>query len=112
MDTIAKARILIVGFVLQVIVLVVMVSMPLTTRMSGDTILLRIVPVDPRDLFRGDYVILSYDLSRLPPQGIAGLDASKQMNKELFVSLEPDLLCPRRRRVELRTGCARSNAFG
>ena len=34
--------------------------------MGGRTVLLRVVPVDPRDLFRGDYVILGYDVSRIP----------------------------------------------
>lgn len=33
---------------------------------SGREITLDVVPIDPRSLFRGDYVILSYDISRLP----------------------------------------------
>jgi uncharacterized membrane-anchored protein len=32
---------------------------------SGEEITLRTVPVDPRDLFRGDYVVLRYDISNL-----------------------------------------------
>ena len=32
---------------------------------SGDVVTLRTAPVDPRDIFRGDYVILNYDISRL-----------------------------------------------
>jgi uncharacterized membrane-anchored protein len=32
---------------------------------SGREIVLEVVPVDPRSLFRGDYVILGYDLSRV-----------------------------------------------
>lgn len=32
----------------------------------GRQIDLKVVPVDPRDFFRGDYVILNYDISRLP----------------------------------------------
>ncbi len=31
----------------------------------GKTVLLQVVPVDPRDLFRGDYVTLGYDISRV-----------------------------------------------
>lgn len=34
------------------------------TLRTGTEILLKTRPVDPRDLFRGDYVILSYDISR------------------------------------------------
>lgn len=30
----------------------------------GETIRLKVEPVDPRDFFRGDYVILGYDFSR------------------------------------------------
>lgn len=32
---------------------------------TGDTIYLTVRPIDPRDLFRGDYVTLSYDLTVL-----------------------------------------------
>ena len=36
---------------------------------SGREIVLDVIPVDPRSLFRGDYVILNYDISRVktPP---------------------------------------------
>ena len=34
--------------------------------LRGETIRLRTVPVDPRDLLRGDYVILGYEISRIP----------------------------------------------
>jgi uncharacterized membrane-anchored protein len=35
----------------------------------GREVVLQVIPVDPRSLFRGDYVILGYDISRfnLPP---------------------------------------------
>lgn len=33
---------------------------------NGREIVLKAVPVDPRSLFRGDYVILGYDISRVP----------------------------------------------
>ena len=36
-------------------------------RESGRTVLLETVPVDPRDLLRGDYVILGYKMSRIEP---------------------------------------------
>ena len=38
----------------------------------GREIVLPIVPVDPRSLFRGDYVRLSYDVSRVPARVIEG----------------------------------------
>lgn len=42
-------------------------------RGTAPTILLETVPVDPRDLLRGDYMILSYKISQVPrPPGVAG----------------------------------------
>ena len=35
------------------------------TLQTGTTILLKTQPVDPRDLFRGDYVTLNYQISRV-----------------------------------------------
>lgn len=36
---------------------------------NGREVVLEVIPVDPRSLFRGDYVVLGYDISRytLPP---------------------------------------------
>lgn len=33
---------------------------------TGKEVLLEILPVDPRDLLRGDYVVLNYKINRLP----------------------------------------------
>ncbi|MET3792585.1 GDYXXLXY domain-containing protein [Aquamicrobium terrae] len=40
---------------------------------DGREVLLKVEPVDPRDLLRGDYVILNYDISRLPLSMIADI---------------------------------------
>ena len=65
--------------------------------LDGETVLLRVVPVDPRDMFRGDYVALSYDFSRIPPKGIAGLRQADDptvhaewQGKTVYVSLVPE----------------------
>ncbi len=42
---------------------------------NGKEIRLAVIPVDPRDLFRGDYVTLSYPISRLMSDEVAGEDA-------------------------------------
>jgi uncharacterized membrane-anchored protein len=39
---------------------------------SGTEVLLKTAPVDPRDLLRGDYVVLSYDISTIPAALIKG----------------------------------------
>jgi uncharacterized membrane-anchored protein len=56
---------------------------------TGDSILLRVRPVDPRDPLRGDYVILRYDFSGMWPQGSGSWDESKA-GAEIFVTLEPE----------------------
>ncbi len=35
---------------------------------SGAEVVLKVVPVDPRDLMRGDYVVLLYDISQIPAE--------------------------------------------
>lgn len=39
---------------------------------SGTEVLLKTAPVDPRDLLRGDYVVLTYDISTIPAALIKG----------------------------------------
>ncbi len=57
-------RIALVALV-QTIILVGMVVMRSAPYISGTEVLLRTEPVDPRDLMRGYYVQLGYDISRL-----------------------------------------------
>ena len=83
------------GVILQFAVLLTMMISPLTTQLSGEAVLLRVVPVDPRDLFRGDYVTLGYDLSRPTADGSqptsATWDRLQQLQgKTLYVRLEPE----------------------
>jgi uncharacterized membrane-anchored protein len=82
-----------VGF--QVIVLIAMIGMRLTPLLTADTILVHVAPVDPRDLFRGDYVILSYEFSRVP-NTIEGLPGShwqhgqEWLGRTVYVTLVPE----------------------
>ena len=55
---------------------------------SGRDVLLKTVPVDPRDLLRGDYVILSYDISRLQPELFKGAIPTQSGEVVLYVRLE------------------------
>jgi uncharacterized membrane-anchored protein len=41
---------------------------------TGESVLLRTVPVDPRDLLRGDFVTVRYEISTLELREIAGDD--------------------------------------
>lgn len=95
-------RPVLIGAVLfQVLVLVGMMVPRGTTLVTGETILLRVVPVDPRDLLRGDYVILGYEISMVPPQGVAGLfgpspgrpvvgDFNQGRGETVYVTLVPE----------------------
>ena len=85
--------VLLLGGALQVIVLVSMIVICVMPSVTGETVLLRTVPVDPRDLFRGDYVILSYEISRIPSEGISGQLGQVgvfEQGRTVYVSLVPE----------------------
>lgn len=54
---------------------------------AGREIVLDIVPVDPRSLFRGDYVILNYGISRLNLTDLNG-DKGFRRGAVIFVTLQ------------------------
>jgi uncharacterized membrane-anchored protein len=93
-------RPVLIGAVLfQVLVLFGMMTPRGSTLLTGETILLRVQPVDPRDLLRGDYVILSYEISRVPRQGVEGLsgpgpvgmgDFAEGQGQTVYVTLIPE----------------------
>ena len=91
-----ERNILLAAVALQVLFLVSMIVIRVTPLLTGDTILVRVQPVDPRALFRGDYVILGYEFSRIPPTGIDGLSVvSSQRQQEwagrpVYVTLLPE----------------------
>lgn len=66
------------GIGLQTLVLVVALVTRLMPHATGETILLRVVPVDPRDMFRGQYVALSYEFSRQLPSSIESSNFDNQ----------------------------------
>lgn len=53
---------------------------------SGKEVVLDIIPVDPRSLFRGDYVILNYEISRLDTTALEG-EGEIAPNSEVFATL-------------------------
>lgn len=52
--------------VVQIGFLVSMIAGRAAVLRSGQEVVLQVEPVDPRDLLRGDYVTLAYNISRLP----------------------------------------------
>ncbi len=55
---------------------------------NGVDVVLKTVPVDPRDLLRGDYVILAYDISTVPADKITGGFPAEATDAQLSVRLE------------------------
>ena len=58
-------------------------------RATGTTIRLDVVERDPRDLLRGDYITLSYEISTLPPAALESAAAIPPGGR-VWVVLEPD----------------------
>jgi uncharacterized membrane-anchored protein len=91
-----ERKVLLVTVAAQLVILVGMIALRAIPLVTGQTVLVRVQPVDPRDLFRGDYVILSYDFSRVPREGIEGLSEAergswkKLEGRAVFVPLVPD----------------------
>ncbi len=56
---------------------------------SGTEVLLKTAPVDPRDLLRGDYVILTYDISNISTTSISGTRPKEGEVASLHVRLKP-----------------------
>lgn len=90
-----ERKALVITAVAQLLILVAMIGLRVLPLVTGQTVLVRVAPVDPRDLFRGDYVILSYDFSRTPREGIEGISekerwSSKWEGRAVYVPLVPD----------------------
>lgn len=49
---------------------------------NGTEVLLKVEPVDPRDLLRGDYIYLSYEISRIPVSLIANIPAGQTSSED------------------------------
>jgi uncharacterized membrane-anchored protein len=49
---------------------------------NGKEVLLKVEPVDPRDLLRGDFIYLSYDISRIPVKLIANIPADQNSTQD------------------------------
>ena len=64
------------------------------TLYAGESVLLEVVPVDPRDFLRGDYVILNYKVSDIPdglvPPDLANDRYEYGEKKDVYVALEKD----------------------
>ena len=66
-------------FSLPVLILLAMTVKPAWTAMAGEEIQIQTAPVDPSDLFRGNYVALSYQIESINP---------KQLDEAIFADFK------------------------
>jgi len=71
------------------IVILVFLGIQLFTFSFGQEILLKTAPVDPRDLFRGDYVTLSYEISRVELNNIP-YDSNFSSGETIYAALSKE----------------------
>jgi uncharacterized membrane-anchored protein len=74
---------------LQVVLLAMMVVDRAQILREGTEVTLQTRPVDPRDLLRGDYVVLGYDISQLPAGSLL-YQPTGTRNPVVFVKLAPN----------------------
>ncbi|WP_432666579.1 GDYXXLXY domain-containing protein [Wukongibacter baidiensis] len=84
------------SFLIMFILLISMSIQPLVTNLLGEEILIKTKAYDPRDLFRGDYIRLNYeineiDISKLDKEILDRIDGAPSYidlgNKKLYVHL-------------------------
>ncbi|MDH6262859.1 GDYXXLXY domain-containing protein [Bradyrhizobium sp. BR13661] len=85
---IPKAVLFGAAILVQCALLVLMVADRVQILREGREVTLQTRPVDPRDLLRGDYVVLGYDITQLPAGALAG-QPSAERNPVVFVKLAP-----------------------
>ena len=73
----------------QVVLLAMMIIDRAQILREGTEVTLQTRPIDPRDLLRGDYVVLGYDMSQLSAGPLLNQPASSR-NPMLFVKLAPN----------------------
>jgi uncharacterized membrane-anchored protein len=91
---------LIAALVFQGLVLVGMYALSALPLMTGTEIRVKTIPVDPRSLFRGNYAMLRYDISRIKasefaahqgvaaPAEAASWQAKLRMGERVYVQLQ------------------------
>lgn len=86
---IPKAVLFGVAVLVQCLLLMLMVVDRVQILREGVEVTLQTQPVDPRDLLRGDYVVLRYLISEVPAGSLAG-KPTEARNPTVFVKLAPN----------------------
>ena len=78
----------IIGFLWLLIALGMILSKQYTL-ITGKTVVLETVPVDPSDFLRGDYVVLRYKLNSLDLNQLQSQKSNYRTGEKIYVKLEP-----------------------
>ena len=85
-----KKKIFIIIGIFWIVILGGFIAFKEFTLQTGDEILLKTRPVDPRDLFRGDYVILRYDISTINTDTLTYQGSDFKEDDRVYVLLNID----------------------
>ena len=85
-----ERAVILAAAIFQLFVMVAMIGGNVVPFVGAETVLLRVAPVDPRDLMRGDYVILSYEISRVPSNLRLNKLGGAPDDRTVYVSLVPE----------------------
>jgi uncharacterized membrane-anchored protein len=88
-ERIPKVALFAAAALIQIALLAAMIVDRAQILREGTEVTLQTGVVDPRDLLRGDYVVLGYDISRLPAGALQNQPASSR-NPIVFVKLAPN----------------------
>jgi uncharacterized membrane-anchored protein len=84
-----RNTIIVLAVLLQILVLGYMAGEREHILRNGNIIYLRTAPIDPRDLFRGDYVRLNYEISSIPAHDLPqGESAKINKGEKVYVNLK------------------------
>jgi uncharacterized membrane-anchored protein len=83
----------VIAVILPLIILISMTINPLITYYRGQEITIETRPYDPRDVFRGDHVVLNYkineiDINKVPVEFKQEVDYNKLRGKKLYTVLK------------------------
>lgn len=85
-----KKKIFIIIGIFWIVIIGGFIAFKEFTLQTGDEILLKTRPVDPRDLFRGDYVILRYDISTINTDFLSYQGSDFKEDNKVYVLLNVD----------------------
>lgn len=80
---------ILIGVFWLIIVVGFIVTKEFTLR-TGKQLLLKTVPIDPRDLFRGDYVVLRYEINSLDLSKISSDYSNFKIGDEIYLAVKEE----------------------